>query len=41
MKKFAVVVIVIFFTVLVLSSCNKQACPAYSKADVRKTENIG
>jgi hypothetical protein len=42
MKKFAVLLVVTFLTVLVLSSCNKQACPAYnSKVDVKKTEHIG
>lgn len=41
MKKFAVILLVAFIAVLVMSSCNKQACPAYSKADVKKTEHLG
>ena len=32
MKKFAVLLLVAFITVLVISSCNKKECPAYSKA---------
>lgn len=38
MKKFAVLLIVAFITVLVVSSCNKKECPAYSKAN---TEQAG
>ncbi len=30
MKKFAVLLIVAFVTALVVSSCNKEECPAYS-----------
>lgn len=41
MKKFAVILVVAFVAVLVMSSCNKQSCPAYSKADVKKTERLG
>jgi len=38
MKKFAVLLLIGFITVLVVSSCNKKECPAYSKA---KTEQTG
>ncbi|HKK42378.1 MAG TPA: hypothetical protein VJ963_08215 [Bacteroidales bacterium] len=38
MKKFAVLLIVAFVMVLVVSSCNKKECPAYSKAT---TEQAG
>jgi uncharacterized lipoprotein YehR (DUF1307 family) len=38
MKKLAVLVIVAFVTVLALSSCNKEACPAYSNADNSQIE---
>jgi hypothetical protein len=38
MKRFAVLILVAFITVLVASSCNKKECPAYSKA---KTEQTG
>jgi hypothetical protein len=38
MKKFAVLIIVAFIAALVLSSCNKEACPAYSNAENDQTE---
>jgi hypothetical protein len=38
MRKFAVVLLVAFITILVISSCNKKECPAYSKVN---TENAG
>jgi len=38
MKKFAFVLIVAFVTALVVSSCNKKECPAYSKTN---TEQAG
>ncbi|MFN8209811.1 MAG: hypothetical protein U0T33_02460 [Bacteroidales bacterium] len=41
MKKFAVIIVVLLVAVLVLGSCNKQTCPAYSKADANKTEHAG
>jgi hypothetical protein len=31
MKKIAVIVLVTFITAIVVSSCNKKECPAYSK----------
>lgn len=37
MKKLAVLIIVVFITVLVISSCNRKECPAYSKADTEQT----
>jgi hypothetical protein len=37
MKKFAVIVLVTFITVLVFSSCNKKECPAYSKTNTEQT----
>ena len=37
MKKFAVILLIAFVTVLVISSCNKKECPAYSKADTEQT----
>jgi hypothetical protein len=41
MKKFAVVVFVLFVTVLVISSCNREACPAYSKAETDQPNQVG
>lgn len=38
MKKFAFILTVAFVTALVVSSCNKKECPAYSKAP---TEQAG
>jgi len=40
MKKFAVLIIIAFVTVIALSSCNKKACPAYSKADTEKPVHV-
>jgi hypothetical protein len=41
MKKFAVLLIVTFVLVLVVSSCNKKECPAYSRAGSEQTgQNI-
>ncbi|MEZ5000486.1 MAG: hypothetical protein R2744_13700 [Bacteroidales bacterium] len=40
MKRFAVIVAVVFVVALALSSCNNDACPAYSSADTG-TEFIG
>jgi hypothetical protein len=37
MKKFAVVLLIAFVTILVISSCNKKECPAYSKATTEQT----
>jgi hypothetical protein len=37
MKKFVVLLIVAIVMVLVFSSCNQKACPAYSKADTHQT----
>ena len=37
MKKFAVLLIIAFVTLLVVSSCNKKACPAYAKAGMEQT----
>jgi len=40
MKKFAILAAVVFVVALVMSSCNNDACPAYSSAD-NGTEVIG
>jgi hypothetical protein len=36
MKKNAVLLIVAFITILVVSSCSQKACPAYSKAPIEQ-----
>jgi uncharacterized lipoprotein YehR (DUF1307 family) len=41
MKKFAFLLIVAFIAAFALSSCNKEACPAYSSADNGQTEQVG
>ncbi|MFO7621251.1 MAG: hypothetical protein R6W81_08280 [Bacteroidales bacterium] len=41
MKKFAVVIIVAFIAVLLMGSCNRQACPAYGTADTEQTGHNG
>lgn len=41
MKKIAVVLLLAFVTALVVSSCNRNACPAYSQADTEQPERVG
>jgi len=41
MKKSAVILIITFVVALVISSCNKEACPAYGKAESQQTEHVG
>ncbi|MCX6253181.1 MAG: hypothetical protein NTV31_01745 [Bacteroidia bacterium] len=41
MKKIAVILLITFVTALVVSSCNKKECPAYSKANTeQKGKNV-
>ena len=35
MKKFAVILLITFVTAIVVSSCNKKECPAYSKGHAK------
>jgi hypothetical protein len=41
MKKFAVILVITFFTALFVSSCSEKACPAYTSAETSQTENNG
>ncbi|HPC97964.1 MAG TPA: hypothetical protein P5257_10110 [Bacteroidales bacterium] len=41
MKKIALTLLIALAIILVASSCNRQACPAYSKADVPSSEYRG
>ncbi len=41
MKKVAVILAVVFVTALALSSCNKEACPAYSQVDTEQPSQVG
>jgi hypothetical protein len=38
MKKFAVIIVLAFVVAFVFSSCNKKACPAYSKAETEQSD---
>ena len=39
MKKIAVILLVTFITALLVSSCNKKECPAYSRSNSEQTVN--
>lgn len=41
MKKVAVILVLAFITALVVSSCNKESCPAYTMADTEQTNQPG
>jgi hypothetical protein len=41
MKKIAVIVVALFITALLASSCNEKVCPAYAKTESQQTENNG
>jgi hypothetical protein len=38
MKKVAFILVVAFVTILVISSCNRENCPAYSQADTEQAD---
>ena len=40
MKRAAIIIVVVFAIGLVMSACNKEACPAYSQQDTDQIENI-
>ncbi len=40
MKKIAAILILTFVTALVISSCNREVCPAYSKAETEKPVQV-
>lgn len=41
MKRAAIIITLVFAIGLIMSSCSKEACPAYSQADVDQLENLG
>ena len=41
MKKAALLIVIVFAIGLVMSSCSKEACPAYSQQDTDQFENLG
>lgn len=41
MKKYAVVVVIALLAALLAGSCNRETCPAYTRADSQNTEHIG
>jgi len=40
MKKFAVIFVVAIVTVVLVSACNTEACPAYSKAETEQPSEV-
>jgi hypothetical protein len=41
MKKLGLIAILAFLAALALSSCNREACPAYSSTSTDSTEQAG
>lgn len=41
MKKLAVILLITFVTALVISSCNRETCPAYSQVDTEQSAQVG
>jgi len=41
MKRAVIIIAVVFAVGILVSSCNKQACPAYSQIDTEQTETTG
>lgn len=41
MKRAVIILAVVFAAGIILSSCNKQACPAYTQVDTEQTEHDG
>ncbi|MEN8229459.1 MAG: hypothetical protein ABFS38_14970 [Bacteroidota bacterium] len=41
MKRAVIILAVVFAMSFLVSSCNKQACPAYTHVDVEQTEPNG
>jgi hypothetical protein len=41
MKKLGLIVVIAFLAALALSSCNREACPAYSTNTTISTEQAG
>ncbi len=41
MRKAVIILAVVFAAGILLSSCNKQACPAYSQVDTEQAEQLG
>lgn len=41
MKKIAVILVIAFVTALVISSCNRESCPAYSQVETNQSAHVG
>ncbi len=41
MKRVVIIIAVVFAVGILMSSCNKQACPAYSHVDTEQSEQVG
>ncbi len=40
MKRVVIIIAVVFAVGILMSSCNKQACPAYSQIDTEQSEQV-
>ncbi len=40
MKKIGFLLVILFITAITVSSCNKEACPAYSQAATEQAEQV-
>jgi hypothetical protein len=40
MKKITVILLITFVTAILVSSCNKKECPAYSKVNTEQTGKV-
>jgi len=40
MKKVAVILVLVVFIVIVISSCNSRVCPAYSQAETEQAGEV-
>jgi hypothetical protein len=38
MKRAVIIIVLVFAAGIIMSSCNKEACPAYSQADTEQVE---
>ncbi|MEN8155633.1 MAG: hypothetical protein ABFS10_01665 [Bacteroidota bacterium] len=41
MKRAAIILAVVFAAGILMTSCNKHACPAYTQVDTEQTEQTG
>lgn len=41
MKKVALIIVLVVFAVMAISSCNSKVCPAYSKVEAERPAEVG